>query len=1331
MEKDSSLARNLWVLVLGLLGISAAGSFVANRGGQESGQALIPTVATPLRDSVDDGAPATCRIRPRGFHRALSLVIDYYSVEPSYVLDSNNRPILNAQPSSRLVALSNRLQSSCRAAQNRGLPLESTLLDEGLVDEATAVLGQSGQHAKLDILIATMPDWVNSSSNWTFDPMLAAVQSAAAADGYSLHSFYLPGWDPNVPDLEEVSSLRVRAPTLHESEPGAVLFHSIGPTGEDNRPPRTRLLLVLIVGETATRGVHNEAMGAALDLALLWRNHDPVAPGKPVRIISPTFSGTASSMGHAVRAAYRRHPAVRRPPVRTCRQPVFEIISHSATSNNVALALDLWAPEHGCLARYKAVVRTTRDTVPAVFKFLDTLRLGSGRSSPTALLVESNTAYGRAGNTAAAEITRDLLILEFPLHLSKLRDAVSESPGSGKPTNSPMVDVLRLPMAESRTAMDKLPPMTPRVTAALAELNLRSELDRLRARGVESIGIIATDRRDHVFLSREIARRLPNVTQFALQPDLLFQHSDVNGFIRGTVVASTYSLAPRVDALSAQGTIAARQFRSQSEQGMFNATLAQLGRSDGLLGYEMPPGLQFGREGRFDECQDSPALCRPPVWISVIGRTRVYPLTVRPGSTKNADHLFERVRGPETMESIAPHGRLLRVPPVFLTVTITLLLAVAWHIWSFLKRDIGLIRDGPARGMARPSTEDHRGVGPDFRTLLRRRHDLVTERRILDSSDTPERRERRRDRIMEYRAALFACALGPVVAGLWLSTHLVVWVLDRWTAWDPAAWQPASHSAEALVCGAASVSAATLLVGAFWAFAIQPSQRIRSRVVGAVLGGTIATGIAGRCLLWQLPPEQEYVSAAMLPIVLGAGALAIVAWLTPGWARGVSEATASHERKADPNRWSRLVLAAYRFGVVCLALASALFIIAFVASKPMDFEAVLFVDRSADILGLVSPTAFVLAACGVSYWWGAWNLRRLDVMLLPDIEVGLGEFIGRRAARVGALTQITGLRRRLGAAAPLAILTVSLAVVFGLRFLASIDGVLFSNALFLATTCVIAMMVHVLAYNVDFATGLLRTLDSVERHVAAPRFAELADMSLSWRPAFRILTLPDLEPFLARLLRLDRILRQCPIASSAQTPAAQIARVIHALRRPSGDTVSGSIWREINDTSNAMRRSLSQSVWDAAYDVTGLTEPERQALHEMEVLVIGHSALILRELAARLLSGFAAVVGGLLILMTGHLLYVFQGRAFWLAFDWTALAVASILALVYLLRLERSPVLRRLWKTESGRLAVLGGIPMRIVGYVVLVIVTMVAVFFPEVGGGILRWAEPVRTLMP
>jgi len=1313
MEPNGPLPRNLWLLVLGLLGISAAGTLVANRGGADSGQALPSSRESSRPGSTADGAATECRIRPRGFHRALSLVLDYHSTAPLYVPDPDNRLILNPQPSEGTPSY-NLLRSRCQAYEDRGQGLESTKLDTDLVDLTIAGLREADPDVTLDILIATLPDWVNSSSSWTFDPMLGAIQSAAAAVGYTLHSFYLPGWDPNIPDLDEVSSLRVRTPTMHHSEPGAVLFRS---TKSD------KLLLVLIVGETATSGVHNEAMGAALDLAMLWRDRAFVVGSgtrSPVRIIGPTFSGTAPSLRHALGAAFeRRHLSPTAEVDRsTCdhSRPVVELISHSATSIDVARELARWTPKEGCVIRYRAVVRTTRDTIPEVQAFLRTLSHRSRQSLRTAILQESNTAYGLAGRSAADTT----VFVQFPMHLSQLRGAVSDLPAMEKPASTPITDALRLPLAAGRTTTDKLPPMTPRITAALTELTLRSELDRLRARGVTSVGIIATDRRDHVFLSMQIARRLPNVIQFAVQPDMIFQHSDVNGFVRGTVVASTYSLAPRVDALSAPDAFA-RQFRGHSEQGMFNATLAQLGRDDLLLGYGVPPGMLSVAGGEFEKCRASSRRCQPPVWISVIGRTRAYPLAIRIGDESYADHLFQPDRATRTT---GPRERLLRVPPAFLVLTMSLVLAVAWHVGLFLRRDVGRVLDGTANQRT-PSTA-HGARQSDLRALLRRRWDLVTERPSVDASNTPERRERRFDRIREYRTALFACSLGVVVASLWLWTHFVVWVLDFWTAWDPRAWQLASDSATTVVSGAASAAVATLLVAAYWAFAMHPSRTIRPRVLVVVFVATICLGIGGRVVLRQLQPADDGVLTAILPVLLGMVALLTVAGLSTGGNRGVSAAI-----PADSNRRSRLVLAIYRTGVVALALVSAVFIVAFVASKRMDLEAVLFVDRSLDILSLVSPTSIVLSACGVAYWWGAWNLRRLDVMLLPDIEVGVGEFIQRRARRVGAVAQISGSRRQLGTAAPLAIMTIAVALVFGYRFVSSIDGALFSDALFLATTCIIAMMVHVLAYNVDFATGLLRTLESIERHVAAARFGELADMSLSWRPTFRVLTRPDLEPFLVRLMRLDAALKLCRVESPSRLPTEQITRVIGALEHLAEESISDSLWQEIDEASKAMLQALRKSVWVAGYDVTRLTEPERQALHEMEVLVIGHSALILRDLAARLLSGFAAVVGGLLILMTGHLLYAFQGRAFWLTFDWTVLAVASLLALVFLSRLERNPVLRRLWKTESGRLAVLGGIPMRIVGYVVLIIVTMVAVFFPEVAGGLFKWAEPVRSLMP
>src|SRR5262249_33739988 len=56
-----------------------------------------------------------------------------------------------------------------------------------------------------------------------------------------------------------------------------------------------RLLVVMLVGETPTWGLHSEALRKALDEVTSypeWTHSDG-----SIRILSPTFSGTASSLG--------------------------------------------------------------------------------------------------------------------------------------------------------------------------------------------------------------------------------------------------------------------------------------------------------------------------------------------------------------------------------------------------------------------------------------------------------------------------------------------------------------------------------------------------------------------------------------------------------------------------------------------------------------------------------------------------------------------------------------------------------------------------------------------------------------------------------------------------------------------------------------------------------------------------------------------------------------------------------------------------------------------------------------------------------------------------
>jgi hypothetical protein len=148
-------------------------------------------------------------------------------------------------------------------------------------------------------------------------------------------------------------------------------------------------------------------------------------------------------------------------------------------------------------------------------------------------------------------------------------------------------------------------------------------------------------------------------------------------------------------------------------------------------------------------------------------------------------------------------------------------------------------------------------------------------------------------------------------------------------------------------------------------------------------------------------------------------------------------------------------------------------------------------------------------------------------------------------------------------------------------------------------------------------------------------------------------------------------------------------------------------------------------------DVSGFSKEVRETVEQMEYVVFFHGALVLRDLLTRLVSGFTTVLGGLLLLMAAHLLYAFQGRAFWLALDWVAIGISAAAGVWMLLILERDPVLSRLWKTTPGKISAFGGLSWRMLAYLTITLLTLFAVFFPEVGGGLLKWIEPARKSLP
>src|SRR5262245_18898976 len=160
-------------------------------------------------------------------------------------------------------------------------------------------------------LIATLPDYVDSHMRWDFDAMSSAVQAGANNQHFVLDRFYLPDWDPTH-DLETGSHLLRKS---HETNPGVILFRR-GQSSDYTQ----ELLVLSVVAETPTAGIHKEAFQSAARLADEWER------GSVIKVLGPMYSGSRESLLDVIRAfRQRRDPNSKTP---------FNLVSGSATAQS-------------------------------------------------------------------------------------------------------------------------------------------------------------------------------------------------------------------------------------------------------------------------------------------------------------------------------------------------------------------------------------------------------------------------------------------------------------------------------------------------------------------------------------------------------------------------------------------------------------------------------------------------------------------------------------------------------------------------------------------------------------------------------------------------------------------------------------------------------------------------------------------------------------------------------------------------------------------------------------------------------------------------------------
>jgi hypothetical protein len=512
-------------------------------------------------------------------------------------------------------------------------------------DYCLLMSGRNPKGYQIEHLIATVPDPRESRLDYFFDRNLAAMQRAIEVTGYELDRNRLP-WGRSQQSGGE-TPYQMRRNYLRE--PGIILFRDI-------KPDERRLLLLFLVGETPTTGIHKEAFNNALDQIMRLHEAGIAQPSEDgswkIRVLGPSFSGSATSLALSINDLFNQRE--RSPRVKV------QIISGSATAINKNDILCLTG--NNANVTFNTTVPLDTDVRKAFITYLKKIgAVDTGVDEPQiAILTEANTSYGQKSNpqkeienTAKSKRIKDqrksepneespcdaektqaedqqkvnILSLTFPLHISKLRGEVSKTrtpkPDAADSALSPSHET-SLPLDEGPNARDVIPLFSPLETAS-TELVLREILSAIHREPIRYIGLVATDVQDQIFLVHELRKHCPNAVIFMFSGDLLYLHSEANLDFQGALVISPYPLfnLNQYWSYPFNGEKGRLQFSSHGTQGVYNAMLALMNEPEGMVEYGRPfdTGRSSGQDSEYHFHQ-------PVYWLGIIGRDSIWPVKI-------------------------------------------------------------------------------------------------------------------------------------------------------------------------------------------------------------------------------------------------------------------------------------------------------------------------------------------------------------------------------------------------------------------------------------------------------------------------------------------------------------------------------------------------------------------------------------------------------------------------------------------------------------------------------------------------------------------------------
>jgi hypothetical protein len=538
---------------------------------------------------------------------------------------------------------------------------------------------------RVTTLIASLSDPKESRLGYDFDMALEAIQRAIESEGYTLDRSRFPWLEaatgPAPAGAAATAPAAANAPgsapaasflrgQRHERQPGVILFRIDRPAPQAGAAgPVQDLLLLLLVGETPTWGIQQEALMTSLDIAWALEGKRKLndSQGEPViRLLGPTFSGTGDSLARVLRTWSATRPERSDARIWVCTGAATAVDKKSFQRNALPAQVVYAAtviPDEILLGElYRFLARPASSPDSAAAPLLPEGKIG--------LLVEGGSGYGSAvgnayGTSGTSIQSRRIVSIPFPSQISQMRSTTAAGPEPNKKGRNRVTIPFDPPSGKQS---DGLPALSPRMTVATDNLIVSNILATISREEIRYVGIVATDILDVIYLVRLIRENCPDVQVILVGNDLRYTDPQFTLDFRGTVIASSYPLDARAQVWSYpfQGAIERRLFASEFDIGRYNAALVLInGRrdpdhSDRLVidAGSAEDFLVYGKPfvGSFFDSVNR----RPQIWINQVGQLNVWPLKVMPLSQSELSLRITAEALIPPVVSLDPHAEAAR-----------------------------------------------------------------------------------------------------------------------------------------------------------------------------------------------------------------------------------------------------------------------------------------------------------------------------------------------------------------------------------------------------------------------------------------------------------------------------------------------------------------------------------------------------------------------------------------------------------------------------------------------------------------------------------------------